>query len=308
MGNHVFSENMKKFRLEKKLTQEEVADVLNVSTQAVSRWACGTTMPDIMLLPKIAELYGITIDSLYRKSSIAYDNYAQRLASVYEYTHSFEDFLRAELEFQKLMKSGELSTRDKFNYAYIFHEMLFDCKEKALEWYDKAIADGPIEDRHSYDRCRSLRARLLKAFGKGEELLAEQKASMSEYSDAAEWDYFIELYLNVHQYAEAYEAYQTAAIKYPECWKLYNGGAYACMGLKRYEEALNLFGKCGELGPAFHEDLVGMTYCYDEMGEYGKAISTEEKLYALYKSEGYEYEANICLDYIKELKEKRKRG
>ncbi len=304
MNTNILSENLKKFRLEKEITQEDVANKLRVNSQTVSRWECGTTMPDIMLLPELAELYGVTIDALYRKSSIAYDNYAQRLASVYEYTHSFEDFLRAELEFQRLIKSSELSTRDKFDYAYIFHKMLFDCKEKALEWYDRAIADGPVGDRHSYNRCRALKARLLKEFGKGEELLAEQKAKMSENSDVSEWEYLLELYLNVDKYEEAYENYKIAIDKYPDCWNLYSSGAWACMSLERYDEALELFRKCGEFKPYFHDDLDGMAFCYEKMGEYEKAISVREKLYELYKSQGYEYEAKIYLDYCKELKEK----
>lgn len=54
-------ENLKKFRLQRELTQEQLADVLGVSAQAVSRWENGTTYPDITLLPTIAsyfEAYG----------------------------------------------------------------------------------------------------------------------------------------------------------------------------------------------------------------------------------------------------------
>ncbi len=155
---NILSENLKRFRLEKNLTQEDMAGILNVNPQTVSRWECGTTMPDVLLLPVISEIFGVTIDDLYRKSSVAYKNYAQRLASIYELTRSPEDFLRAELEFEKLVKSGEMSTLDKYNYAFIFDAMLFYCKEKAIEWYDKAIADGPETDPFSYSRCRSLKA------------------------------------------------------------------------------------------------------------------------------------------------------
>lgn len=49
-------ENLKKFRLQRELTQEQLADVLGVSAQAVSRWENGTTYPDITLLPTIVEL------------------------------------------------------------------------------------------------------------------------------------------------------------------------------------------------------------------------------------------------------------
>ena len=55
--NGIFANNLKKLRLQKKLTQEQVADILGVSSQTISRWECNTTYPDVMLLPEIAKLY-----------------------------------------------------------------------------------------------------------------------------------------------------------------------------------------------------------------------------------------------------------
>lgn len=57
-------ENLKKFRLQRELTQEQLADILGVSAQAVSRWENGTTYPDITLLPTIASYFGVTLDEL----------------------------------------------------------------------------------------------------------------------------------------------------------------------------------------------------------------------------------------------------
>ncbi|MGN0611521.1 MAG: helix-turn-helix domain-containing protein [Ruminiclostridium sp.] len=57
-------ENLKKFRLKRELTQEQLADVLGVSAQAVSRWENGMTYPDITLLPTIANYFEITLDEL----------------------------------------------------------------------------------------------------------------------------------------------------------------------------------------------------------------------------------------------------
>lgn len=46
------------------MTQSQLADVFNVSEQAVSRWENGNTYPDTELLPAIADFFGITIDEL----------------------------------------------------------------------------------------------------------------------------------------------------------------------------------------------------------------------------------------------------
>ena len=48
----------------KGFTQEELAERLGVSPQAVSKWENDNSCPDIMLLPKISQLFGVTIDSL----------------------------------------------------------------------------------------------------------------------------------------------------------------------------------------------------------------------------------------------------
>lgn len=48
------------------LTQQDVADRLNVSNKAVSRWERDETAPDISLLPAIAEMFGVTCDELIR--------------------------------------------------------------------------------------------------------------------------------------------------------------------------------------------------------------------------------------------------
>lgn len=56
---------IKKLRMDNKITQEEVAEYLGISFQAVSKWETGTTMPDIALLPKIAAFFGVRIDDLF---------------------------------------------------------------------------------------------------------------------------------------------------------------------------------------------------------------------------------------------------
>ena len=53
------------------MTQDEVAEELGVSAQAVSKWENDVSCPDIMLLPHIAELFQVTIDELFSKENKA---------------------------------------------------------------------------------------------------------------------------------------------------------------------------------------------------------------------------------------------
>lgn len=58
-------ENLKKFRLQRELTQEQLADVLSVSAQAVSRWENGTTYPDITLFRLLRATLKLLLTSLW---------------------------------------------------------------------------------------------------------------------------------------------------------------------------------------------------------------------------------------------------
>ena len=51
-------------RRQKELRQEDLAQMLEVSPQAVSKWENDQTCPDISLLPRLAEILGVTVDEL----------------------------------------------------------------------------------------------------------------------------------------------------------------------------------------------------------------------------------------------------
>jgi len=57
--------NIRALRRRDKKTQEELADVLGVTSQAVSRWESGGSFPDMNLIPSIANYFGVSIDELF---------------------------------------------------------------------------------------------------------------------------------------------------------------------------------------------------------------------------------------------------
>lgn len=61
---NVIGSNIARFRREKKMTQEALADHLHVSFQAVSKWENGQTQPDISTLAQIAAIMNTSIDAL----------------------------------------------------------------------------------------------------------------------------------------------------------------------------------------------------------------------------------------------------
>ncbi|MCR5681009.1 MAG: helix-turn-helix domain-containing protein [Clostridiales bacterium] len=55
---------IKTLRREREITQERLAEYLNVTPQAVSRWECGLALPDIAAVPVIAAFFGVSCDRL----------------------------------------------------------------------------------------------------------------------------------------------------------------------------------------------------------------------------------------------------
>ena len=55
---------LKELRKEKNITQEDLAEELNVSNRTVSRWENGNNMPDISLLTQIAQFYNVSIPEI----------------------------------------------------------------------------------------------------------------------------------------------------------------------------------------------------------------------------------------------------
>jgi transcriptional regulator with XRE-family HTH domain len=64
------AENLKKHRKAKNLTQEDVAELLLVSPQSVSKWERGESCPDIAFLPALANLFATSIDALLGMDAI----------------------------------------------------------------------------------------------------------------------------------------------------------------------------------------------------------------------------------------------
>lgn len=59
-----FGKTIKDLRIKNDMTQEKLAELLNISPQAVSRWETNSAMPDISLLPPLANLFNVTTDFL----------------------------------------------------------------------------------------------------------------------------------------------------------------------------------------------------------------------------------------------------
>lgn len=65
-------------RKEKNLTQAQLAEQLNLTDRAVSKWETGKGLPDASIMPDLCELLGISINELFSGERVLTDNYKRK--------------------------------------------------------------------------------------------------------------------------------------------------------------------------------------------------------------------------------------
>jgi transcriptional regulator with XRE-family HTH domain len=115
------SENMKRMRRERGITQEGLSDVLGVSPQSVSNWERGDCYPDMELVPRIARYFEVTLDELFGMDTISdADRYEEVYKRYYELNQSIYKELEAEnapdteenrrLSIERVRRSNEVAS------------------------------------------------------------------------------------------------------------------------------------------------------------------------------------------------------
>ena len=130
--------NIKQLRRQKNLTQDQLAEKLGVSYQAISKQENNANTPDITLLPQIAELFGVSIDSLFS------DNIGD-----YSDIHSFmkdDDVIRVvQMKGTKVLKVSSTFTQNQPPIEIAFpHNCNNETQYFKVEVYGHIIADSSI--------------------------------------------------------------------------------------------------------------------------------------------------------------------
>ena len=81
-----FSQNIKHFRLEKNLTQEQLAAVLGISGQAISKWETSETYPDGSMLVPLAQALGVSLDQLFGNEIYTMEDVSLRIIKLLLHT------------------------------------------------------------------------------------------------------------------------------------------------------------------------------------------------------------------------------
>ena len=117
-------EQIQKLRIQKGLTQERLAEMLDVSRQSVSKWELGQAMPDVDRIIRMSELFGVSTDKLLlrEEEAVEEDKNPLHLGSIYLVVKDFE---RSVEFYEKLLR---IKAGDRCRSGNKFIEFYFDNK------------------------------------------------------------------------------------------------------------------------------------------------------------------------------------
>lgn len=133
----VIGDRIKKYRIEKGITQEQLGQMLGVTTQGVSRWERGGT-PDAEILPKLSEILEVSIDALYGREE---KSLALSLARHISQLPQEDAFLYSLNICWSIIIGlmGDVTTIDDFMNMFIERSVVKDDKKQ--DYFAKRISD-----------------------------------------------------------------------------------------------------------------------------------------------------------------------
>lgn len=153
-----FAENLIVLRKERRLTQEQLADFCGVTKASVSKWETRQTLPDVLLLPRIAMFFGVSIDELlgYETSLTK-----EQIHKIYEdlaadfATKDFNVAMAGCMEYVKQYYSC-YEFLEKIVLLWIGHEMLAGDKRSELLQEAKTLCVHILENCKNISLCNDV--------------------------------------------------------------------------------------------------------------------------------------------------------
>ena len=147
-------EKIKTLRKQKNISQEVFAGYLGVSFQAVSKWECGNTMPDVTMIPAIASFFGVTTDELFDFN--LYETEKQVEAICYEsWKYRENDPAKAERILREGLQRFPGNDIILNNLLYTLDDL---TRADEVITLCKSLIESTKDDSVKYDACRILAA------------------------------------------------------------------------------------------------------------------------------------------------------
>ncbi|WP_422660625.1 helix-turn-helix domain-containing protein [Paenibacillus sp. EC2-1] len=340
--NIEIGKKIKTLRLQKGMTQEELATKLNMSSQAISKWENNVTMPDIQTLPSLSVILGVTIDELF---ALTDDTHIERIENMI-YTEHFisnDDFNYAE----KFLKEKRNDNEKKSQCITLLAELHIHRSNEHRELASHYAKDALILDPNKKSNHNALRdgengVMFDWNFSNNHKLIAYYKNFVSNHPDywpAYKWlmNYFIAdgrctearetleklntihpsylyqlygglIYKEEGNLAEALALWEQMTDLYPDEWLAWSSRGDCMAKLCRYDEAIAYYSKGYELqpNPKYSDSLEAISHIYEIQGKYDKAIEKLHEIITLLESD-WKITEGKTVDYYKGEKDNLKR-
>ena len=306
------------------LTQEQLAEKLGLGAQSVSKWETGAAMPDIAMLPLLAEVFGVSIDELFDLTGEQRLNRIENSLDIsqelpQDLFREYEDFLKA------LIPDAANGQRAKSLLAYLYWHRMNSFAEKAARYAKDAIRSAPgvkdcqwvlnrAEGHAVWDWNLANHTKAIE-FWRGvteenplvrlpylyliDNLLADHRADeaekylerVSRLPDAR--PVMVRVYrahIALCRYDEktADGIIEELVAQYPQDHVCLFEAAQYCAKKCDYERAIRLYEQSFEnetRRPRFMDELMAVADIYEIMGEYQKAAETCDRLIDLLENE-----------------------
>lgn len=309
IGNQI-----KSFRLEKKAKQEELAEYLGVSAQAVSKWETNASTPDITLLPGIATYFGVSIDELF---ALPEESQYERIENMFYH----ERHLHPETFKQSVRFLNDQITKDSNNIraykdlAYLYnhraasdHSQACEYAKRVLEldpnskggWVAFLEANNGVCGDEWYDNHFTVIQYFQEFLKKhpqnflGLYAIIENLLADGRFDEAVPYINEISKIRNNHQalmysgdvafghgdIGKAKELWNQAVETHPKEWQAYCSRADRFKKIGLLKEAIADYETCVEMQSAPHitDGLYSLSQIHELLGDYPAAIKDNERI------------------------------
>ncbi len=145
------SENLKKYRLLKNLTQEDVAELLGITSQSVSKWERAECYPDITFLPALANIFETSVDVLLGMNTIRAE---QTQCNIYKQASDYQkngDYASAEKVYRDALRIYPNNSGMFLGLASVL--ALADKPEEAIELMERGLSLSENEKQKATTRA-----------------------------------------------------------------------------------------------------------------------------------------------------------
>lgn len=333
-------QKIKELRRSKGLSQKDLADKLDVTSQAVSKWETDSSLPEMTMLPDIASIFGVQIDDLFEYST------EKRYESIGKKIEFGKLLTNAEFESEEcfLMKEAEAdpTNHDAVSLLADLYRYQGDClKKKSVRYAKKALELKPNEKGDINNICFGSNGKLFDwAASNHHELIEELRKILranpenkriyfylldnliddgrlrearevlkeSREVNPDELNDFYEVFIKEHEdgFEAARKDYEKLSKKFKDNWRVLFSVANTFSHHEKYEEAIEYWQMtfdCME-APRYTDPFESMALCCIRMGDNKRAAGYYQKQLDLLRTDWnakYGAEVDRLKDKIRNL-------